>query len=53
MDTYIGTFTYGKEEFLAKDQALEFYAEYARVVAEQDSEFVWKVRERGSWQIVE
>ena len=37
---------------MAEYQALEFYAESARVVAKQGSEFVRKVKERGSWQIV-
>lgn len=30
---------------------MEFYAEYIGVIAEQSSEFIWKVKERGLWQI--
>ena len=33
------TFEYRKEQFAAKQQGLEFYAKYARVITEQDSEF--------------
>ena len=51
LNTNIDTLEHGKEQFAAEQQGLEFYAEYARVIAEQDSEFVRKVKERGLWQI--
>ena len=50
MDAYIDTLEHGKEQFAAEQQGLEFYAEYAGVIAERGSEFARKVKERGSWQ---
>ena len=50
MDAYINTFEHGKKQFAAEQQRLEFYAEYAEVIAEQGSEFVRKVKKRGLWQ---
>lgn len=38
---------------MAKYQALEFYAKYARVITKRGSEFAQKVKERRSWQMVE
>lgn len=37
-------------QFSAEFQALEFFGEYAGVVAKRGSEFARKVKERGSWQ---
>ena len=50
LDAYIDTLEHGKEQFAAEQQGLEFYAEYAGVIAERGSEFARKVKERGSWQ---
>ena len=53
MDVYIDTLEHGKEQFATKQQGLEFYAEYAGVIAKRGSEFARKVKERGSWQTAE
>ena len=39
LDAYIDTLEYRKESFAAEQQELEFYAEYAGVIAERGSEF--------------
>lgn len=51
LHTYIYSFEHGKEQFVAEQQKLKFYAEYIRVIAKQSSEFARKFKKRWSWQI--
>lgn len=46
LDTYIRTLEYRNEQFFAKQQALEFFTKYARVIVKRDCDLC---NEKRSW----
>ena len=53
LNKHINSLPYGKQQFSAEQQGLEFYAIYAGTIVENESAFTKKVKDRGFWRAFE